>query len=196
MKYLIIMYIFGIVLFPTTVYASICVCTNNKSEKSPFREDTTGCNAPTLQTFFAPADLPISCSVVECYESSDCSDNKICNSNNSCTVPPPAPTPVQSENNSTEYVQLVNPIGGTEQNKDGITSIEVIIGNIISAALGVAGSIALVAFVFGAFTWLTSAGKSDKIQQGAQIMIHAAIGLFIIFASYGILNQVIQALTS
>jgi hypothetical protein len=105
------------------------------------------------------------------------------------------PTP-QPRNNSSEYVQLVNPIGGSEANKAGITSVEIIIGNIIKAALGVAGSLALVAFVFGAFTWLTSAGKSEKIQQGAQIMIHAVIGLFIIFASYGILNQVIQALTS
>lgn len=105
-------------------------------------------------------------------------------------------TPAAPSEPVSEYVELVNPIGGSESNKAGVTSIEVILGNLIKAALGVAGSLALVAFIFGAFTWLTSAGQSEKVKQGAQIMMHAVIGLFIIFASYGILNQVIQALTT
>lgn len=93
-----------------------------------------------------------------------------------------------------EPTKLINPIGGSLSNPEGIKSIPAIIGKVIQAALGIAGSLALVAFIYGSFLWLTSAGKSEKIQEGVRTMTYAAIGLFVIFASYGILGQIINAL--
>lgn len=99
-----------------------------------------------------------------------------------------------------KYVFLVNPLGGTgnssQAESQGITSIEVVIGRVIAAFLGFAGSVALAAFIYGAFLWLTSAGKSDKIQQGIKTLTYATIGLFIIFGAYGILDQVLRILTT
>lgn len=93
-----------------------------------------------------------------------------------------------------ENVELKNPIAGL----DGLSSDEAvatIIGRIILQAMTIAGSLALVAFIVGAFIWMTSAGKSDKVQQGAKTMLYAAIGLFIIFSAYGILSQIINTIT-
>lgn len=96
--------------------------------------------------------------------------------------------------------QLVNPIGGKEGGTDpkdaaGITSIQGIIGNVIRAGFGVIGSIALLMFMYGGFTWLTSGGKSDKIEHGRDTMVWAALGLAVIFAGYAVTTFVIQALT-
>lgn len=93
-------------------------------------------------------------------------------------------------------VPLVNPIGGDADNPEGtVSTVQGVLGLAIAAALTVAGSLALAAFVYGSFVWLTSAGKSDKIQQGLRTMTYAAIGLFVIFGAYGILGQVLDILT-
>lgn len=94
-----------------------------------------------------------------------------------------------------DTVQLVNPIGGTESSPRGVTEPTVLAGVIITSMLGIMGSLALVAFVVGAFLWITSGGSSDKIKKGSQVMAAAAIGMFVIFGSYAILNTVLNALT-
>lgn len=93
-------------------------------------------------------------------------------------------------------VPLVNPIGGTANSPEGRTDVKSIVGDVLKVLLGVLGSLTLVVFVVGSFQWLTSAGKSDKIQQGMRTMLFAAIGLFIIFGAYAILSTVINTLTT
>lgn len=83
--------------------------------------------------------------------------------------------------------QLPNPLGTTD--------IRVIIANIIRAALGVVGSVALLMFIYGGFLWMTAAGNEKKVQQGKDTLVWATLGLAIIFAAYAILNFVIGALT-
>jgi hypothetical protein len=92
-------------------------------------------------------------------------------------------------------VELVNPIGGTEESPRGVTEIPALAAIAITAALGIMGSLALVAFVVGAFLWMTSGGSSDKIKQGTLVMVSAAIGMFIVFGAYAILSTVLNALT-
>ncbi len=70
-------------------------------------------------------------------------------------------------------------------------SPQVLIGNIINAALGVVGSIALLMFIYGGFTWMTSGGSADKIKKGRDILMWSAIGLIVIFASYGLVRFLI-----
>ncbi len=111
----------------------------------------------------------------------------------SSTTPQPE-TPSLTGDQPTS-VPLINPLGGSESDPEGNTDIAVIFGNILKKVLGLLGSITLVVFVAGSFQWLTSGGQSDKIQKGGKTMLYAAVGLFIIFGSYAILNTIIQALT-
>lgn len=69
-----------------------------------------------------------------------------------------------------------------------------LIGNIINSVLGVVGSIALLMFVFGGITWMTSSGNQEKIKKGRDIIVWAAIGLAIVFFSYGVVKVLIVGL--
>lgn len=84
-------------------------------------------------------------------------------------------------------VELQNPI-------EGGGSIQVIIGRAIQVLLGLLGAVTLLMFVDGGFTWLTSGGQSDRVKKGLMTMLYAVIGLFVIFAAYGILSAIITEL--
>lgn len=88
--------------------------------------------------------------------------------------------------------KLANPIASPG---GGQIDIPVFIGQVISSVLVVVGALTLLVFVFGGFLWLTSAGNEERVKKGSQTMLFAAIGLFIIFASYGILQLIITTLT-
>lgn len=70
----------------------------------------------------------------------------------------------------------------------------VIIGNVIKAMLGLVGSLALAVFVFGGFTWVTSAGNEEKIKKGKDMIMWAVFGLAVIFMSYAMVTFVINTL--
>ncbi|MBI2002992.1 hypothetical protein HYT45_04065 [Candidatus Uhrbacteria bacterium] len=83
--------------------------------------------------------------------------------------------------------ELPNPLGTSD--------IRIIIANIIRAALGIVGSIALLMFIYGGFLWLTSGGNDEKVKKGKDTLVWATLGIATIFAAYAILNFVIGALT-
>ena len=87
-----------------------------------------------------------------------------------------------------DSVSLTNPLTGDQTSKD----IPVLIGQVINAALGVVGSIALVMFIYGGFTWMTAAGNAEQVTKGKNIIVWAAIGLVVIFSSYALVRFVIQ----
>ncbi|MBI4427348.1 MAG: hypothetical protein HY569_02625 [Candidatus Magasanikbacteria bacterium] len=91
-------------------------------------------------------------------------------------------------------VTLINPLGGSTKNPQGLTDMRVLIGNIIAGAMEIIGSLVLMAFVYGGFLWLTSAGNTEKVKKGLDTMIWAAIGLFLIFGAYAILGLVLKAI--
>ncbi|MFC1678392.1 hypothetical protein ACFLZ9_01495 [Patescibacteria group bacterium] len=62
--------------------------------------------------------------------------------------------------------------------------------------LGIVGSLALLAFVYGGVLFLISGGNRETVQKGKQVMIGAVIGLAIVFASYLIVGFVLQAMGS
>ena len=92
-------------------------------------------------------------------------------------------------------IKLQNPIGGTADSPEGTTDIRAIYGTAIKAFLGILGSVALLAFIYGGVLWLTSGGAADKIKKGLNSMLYAAVGMFVIFATYGILTTIIEGLT-
>jgi len=49
-------------------------------------------------------------------------------------------------------------------------------------------------FIYGGFTFLISAGSSEKIGEARKILVAAVIGLLIVFASYVIIQFVLQSL--
>lgn len=62
--------------------------------------------------------------------------------------------------------------------------------------LGIVGSLALLMFVYGGFTWLTSGGEPGKIDAGKKILINSVIGIAITFFAYIIVVFVVNALTA
>ncbi len=69
-----------------------------------------------------------------------------------------------------------------------------LIGSIADTVLSIVGSLALLAFVVGGVRWLVSGGKPEQIKKGANTMLYAIIGLFVVFGSYAILKLIIEAL--
>lgn len=57
--------------------------------------------------------------------------------------------------------------------------------------LGITGSLALLAFIYGGFVWMLSGGSSERVNKGKQIFLGAVVGLVIVFASYMIIGFVL-----
>ena len=76
----------------------------------------------------------------------------------------------------------------------GNRPIPILIGGIINYILGVVGVLALVMFIYGGITWMTSGGSADKIKKGKDTIIWAVLGLAFIFFSYAILDFILRAL--
>ena len=89
--------------------------------------------------------------------------------------------------NDSNAVSLTNPLGKT-------ATPQALIGKVIEAILGVVGSIALLMFIYGGFTWMTSGGNEKNVTKGREIVMWAAIGLIIIFTSYGLIKFVIGSI--
>ncbi|TAL19461.1 hypothetical protein EPN90_03405 [Patescibacteria group bacterium] len=83
-------------------------------------------------------------------------------------------------------IQLKNPLG--------TTSVPELIGRVVAALLGLSGSLALLMFVYGGFVWITSGGIPDRIAQGKNTMVWAALGLALIFGAYAILTYGLRIL--
>lgn len=81
---------------------------------------------------------------------------------------------------------LANPLG------EGMDTPQKLIGKIINSVLGVVGSLALLMFVYGGLTWMTSSGNPEKVKRGKDIIVWSAIGLAIIFSAYGLTRVLIE----
>jgi len=90
---------------------------------------------------------------------------------------------------SANVISLENPIGSE---KDAGLFGPVM--KIVNGLLGIIGALALVAFVYGGYNWLISAGNAEKVKTGTTTMIWAILGLFLIFSSYAILKLITDAL--
>ena len=85
-------------------------------------------------------------------------------------------------------IELGNPLKSTD--------VRIILGKIVSAGMGILGSVTLLVFVYGGFLWLTSAGSAEKVKKGSQTMMWAVVGLFLIFGSYAILGLVLEGINA
>ncbi|MGI6373787.1 MAG: pilin [Patescibacteria group bacterium] len=60
--------------------------------------------------------------------------------------------------------------------------------------LGIVGSLTLVMFMYGGFTFLISAGNPEKVSSAKKVIIAAVVGLVLVFSSYLIVRFVSGAL--
>ncbi|MBI2050410.1 MAG: PKD domain-containing protein [Parcubacteria group bacterium] len=70
------------------------------------------------------------------------------------------------------------------------------IAAIINIVLGFLGVIAVIFIIFGGFRMMTAAGNEDQTASGKQAIIAGVIGLFVIFAAWGIASFVINNFSS
>lgn len=70
-----------------------------------------------------------------------------------------------------------------------------VIGRIIRAILGIVGALGLAGFVYGGILYMTASGNADQAERGRKTIIWSVLGLAVIFAAYGIVNFIIEALT-
>lgn len=88
--------------------------------------------------------------------------------------------------NNTSPISLSNPLK--------TDSVPALVGQIISAGLGIVGSLALIMFIYGGITWMTASGNEQSVTKGKNIIIWATLGLVVIFSSYALVRFVIQAI--
>lgn len=91
---------------------------------------------------------------------------------------------------SSNTIKLTNPLTGNNTSQD----IPTFLGQIISYAMGIIGSLALVMFIYGGAVWMLSGGSPEQVTKGKQIVIWSALGLALIFTSYAIVKFVIISL--
>jgi hypothetical protein len=83
---------------------------------------------------------------------------------------------------------------GSVEAKTGVTSMPLVVGRLVKESLKYIGAITLLIFLYGGFLWLTSGGNAEQVKSGADTVLWAVVGLFIIFSSYAILDLVLDAL--
>ncbi|HNZ86741.1 MAG TPA: pilin [bacterium] len=82
---------------------------------------------------------------------------------------------------------LANPLGN-------INTFQTLIGKVILGLLGIIGSLSLIMFIYGGFLWIMSGGNEDNVKKGKETLKWAVLGLVVVFASYSILNFILDVL--
>ncbi|MBU0597033.1 pilin [Patescibacteria group bacterium] len=74
----------------------------------------------------------------------------------------------------------------------GEKSVPEIIGGVIKTLTGILGTIALIMIIYGGVMWMTSGGSGEKDKKALLIMVWAALGVFLILASYIVVSFVFE----
>ncbi|GMU25120.1 hypothetical protein KJZ71_04270 [Patescibacteria group bacterium] len=73
--------------------------------------------------------------------------------------------------------------------------LEVLIGNLINAALGFVGVVLLGVLLYAGFLWMTAGGNVDQVKKAKAMITNSVVGLVIVAASFAIANFVLGAIT-
>lgn len=79
-----------------------------------------------------------------------------------------------------------NPLG------DRVDYLDVV-ATIVQSVLGIVGVLALLMFIYGGIVWMTSLGNSERVKLGRDTLVWAALGLVVVFASFAIVNLILNA---
>lgn len=94
-------------------------------------------------------------------------------------------------------IEETGPYLGLEYGRDtglGEDDVRFTVSRIISAALGLLGTIALVLIIYAGFKWMTAGGNEEEATDAKKILYAAVIGLAIILTAYSITRFVTSQL--
>lgn len=86
---------------------------------------------------------------------------------------------------SGEDILFNNPMGKNKTDENQI------LGKLVNGILGLAGSVALVVFIYGGFVYMTAMGASEKTKKGKDIILWGTIGLMVTFLAYALVKFVL-----
>lgn len=92
------------------------------------------------------------------------------------------------------YADLINPLTGKADKGDPYALFTTVVANLIQAILGLSGAFAMLGFVWGGVTWMTSYGNDQKITRGRQMMVWSGFGLIVLLSSYAVVSYLFGAL--
>ncbi len=75
-----------------------------------------------------------------------------------------------------------------------LSDVTKLLVNVAQWILGITGSLALLALVYGGVLFLISGGSSETVSKAKKVITGAVIGLIIVFASYTIIAFILRAL--
>lgn len=75
----------------------------------------------------------------------------------------------------------------------GESSFRSIVLTIVNFVLSFLGIISVLFVIYGGFLYVTSAGNSEKVDQGKKIITYAVIGIIIILISFALINTILGA---
>jgi hypothetical protein len=131
-----------------------------------------------------------------CAKQGDCADGsplagkvsgvgEVCSSGQICCISKSGAT-AAGKTIKGSSVTLPDPLAGL--------NFPTLVGNIIRTFAGIAGSIALLMFVWGGISYITSGGSSDQTKKAKTTLINAAIGLVLILSAYSFVTAIIDTL--
>jgi len=86
------------------------------------------------------------------------------------------------------------PVKGKSDGSYGLNDFVQLGINVAQWILGISGSLALLFFIYGGFTFLISGGNSTQVDKGKKILSGAIIGLVLVFTSYMIIQFAMKAI--
>lgn len=85
-------------------------------------------------------------------------------------------------------------LGEATPEQCGLDELFQVFINVANFLLSIIGSVTLLMFVYGGFTWLTSGGSAEKVKRGTGIMVNTAIGIVIVLGAATVVYSVGTAL--
>jgi len=77
-----------------------------------------------------------------------------------------------------------------------IGQVQTFIQSVVKAIAGLAGLVAACFFMVGGYQYITSSGNPDHMDRAKRTLVHSAVGLSIVIASFVIANIVTNLATS
>lgn len=74
------------------------------------------------------------------------------------------------------------------------SSLMVVVGTIIQAALGLLGAIFIVIMIIAGYSWMTASGNEQKVEKALSTIKHSIIGLVITLSSWAIWTFIFERL--
>jgi hypothetical protein len=86
-------------------------------------------------------------------------------------------------------------LAATTSSVAGVSNVESFIKSVTTVIVAVCGSVAIVMFAIGGFSYVVSSGNPEHLQRAKHTLLYAAIGLAIAIAS-AILGSIITTLAT